>query len=406
MKIIKADFILTPNEIMEEKAVAFEKNIIDIDSFEKLISKYPAAEIIETPKNSILLPGLINSHVHLEFSANRASLSYGDFLIWLNSVIKKREKLIKKCQNNCLQNAVTSMLKSGTTAFGAISSYGYDMEICAKSPQRVVFFNEIIGSNPAAADILFSDFLQRLEESQKHKSDRFFPAVAVHSPYSVHTILAKKAIEVAKKNKMPISCHFMESKAEREWLDNDKGDFAKFFKEFLNQSTAANRPEEFLQLFEETDTLFVHAVHTNDKELEIIQKQNNVIVHCPVSNRLLGNGVLNIPKLEDKNITMLLATDGLSSNFSLNLFEEMKAALFLHPNIEPVKLAKKLIDSVTKNAAKALRLECGEIEKGKWADMIICELPEDLENKEDAYLHLILHGENPKMVLIGGEIYD
>jgi len=41
------------------------------------------------------------------------------------------------------------MLKSGVTTFGAISSFRADLEVCRKAPQKGIYFNELIGSNPA-----------------------------------------------------------------------------------------------------------------------------------------------------------------------------------------------------------------------------------------------------------------
>lgn len=55
------------------------------------------------------MPGLINSHIHLEFSANKTSLKYANFYSWLNSVIKNREKLI--------ENAKTSLIKQELKKF-------------------------------------------------------------------------------------------------------------------------------------------------------------------------------------------------------------------------------------------------------------------------------------------------
>ncbi len=406
MKIIKTDYILTPDKIISGKAVAFEEKIVDIDEIDILKTKYSKAKIIEYGKNSCLLPGFINSHVHLEFSSNRATLSYGDFLIWLNSVIKKREDLMPKCNEKCLKSAIKTMLESGTTAFGAVSSYGYDMKACLDAPQRVVYFNEIIGSNPAAADALYSDFIQRVEESFSYKNEKFIPAVAIHSPYSVHRVLVKKAVDFAKKENLLISTHFMESRAEREWLDKGVGDFKAFFKNFLNQSIPANQALDFLEIFNGTKSLFTHCVWTNDKELEILEKNGHTIIHCPVSNRLLGNGALDIGKIKYLGINFTTATDGLSSNFSLNIYDELKSALFTHYHINPVTLATDLIRSATKNAANALNLNCGEIKIGKYADLQVVKLPEDLQNLSDIPLHIILHNDKPKNIFIGGELYE
>ncbi len=58
--------------------------------------KYPNIEITSLKENSVLMPGLINSHVHLEFSSNTTTLKYGNFMNWLNSVISSRDKIVEK----------------------------------------------------------------------------------------------------------------------------------------------------------------------------------------------------------------------------------------------------------------------------------------------------------------------
>jgi len=92
LKIINASYILTCNDnfdILENSAICFDKTIVEIDKLEILERKYPEAEVICLQKNSVIMPGLINPHVHLEFSANKTSLKYGSFITWLNSVIKR-----------------------------------------------------------------------------------------------------------------------------------------------------------------------------------------------------------------------------------------------------------------------------------------------------------------------------
>jgi cytosine/adenosine deaminase-related metal-dependent hydrolase len=347
------------------------------------------------------MPGLINAHVHIEFSGNKTELSYGDFIPWLYSVIENREDLINDCSVECMNRAIDSMLKSGITTFGAISSHAMDLEVCASAKQNVVFFNELIGSQAAAADALYGDFLSRLDASKSIKREGFYPAVAIHSPYSVHPILVKKAVELVKNEGLKLTAHFMESQAERDWLDKSEGDFKEFFRSLLKQNSAVCDSSEFLSYFDGTDVLFTHATKINDLEIQSVSKNSQTIIHCPISNRLLGNGALDLDALKKNNIRWILATDGLSSNYKLDLFEEMKVALFMHTQQPLLDLAKELLRSVTVDAADALGLNTGEIAEGKNSDMIVLDL--DATPNEELPIHIILHRYNISKVIINGE---
>jgi cytosine/adenosine deaminase-related metal-dependent hydrolase len=401
LKIITPSYILTPNELKTGLSIAFETEIVSIDTKANLLVKYPDAELIETKEHSLLMPGLINAHVHLEFSGNTTELTYGDFLPWLHSVIENREDLVNNCGVACMNRATDLMLHSGITAYGAISSHGMDLEAAIMSPQKVVFFNELIGSQATMADALFTDFLARLNASKSVKRRGFASGVAIHSPYSVHPILVKKALEIVKNESLALSAHFMESKSEREWLDSSEGPFREFFENFLKQSHAVCDASEFLSYFDDVSTLMTHVVHASECEIQELATHQHTVVHCPISNRLLGGGAINLDDLEQHNINWLTATDGLSSNYTLNLFEEMKAALFMHSDTPLLPLANRLLESVTTKAATALNLNCGAIEVGKDADMLLLQL--DSEPNEQLKLHLILHQYPITSVFIDGQ---
>ncbi|MDD2790094.1 MAG: metal-dependent hydrolase [Sulfurimonas sp.] len=402
MQILVPDYILTPNTLLKNLALAFEKQIIKIAPLEELIKEWPEAQITQLSKNSLLMPGLINAHVHIEFSANKTQLSYGDFVPWLYSVIENRDELINGCEKECMERAVESMLESGITTFGAISSHAMDLEVCANAAQNVVFFNELIGSQATMADALFGDFIARLDASKSVKREGFYPAVAIHSPYSVHPILIKKALAMVKNEGLKLSTHFMESKAERDWLDKSEGDFKEFFTTLLKQDSCVSDAKEFLAHFNGHNALLTHVVEANDEELETIAEHKHTVIHCPISNRLLGNKTLNIEALNDKNIRWIVATDGLSSNYKLDLFEEMKASLLMHANAPLLDFSQALIRGVTINAAEALGLNSGEIAEGKNADMIVLDL--DKEPTNELAIHLILHRYNVAKVYINGTL--
>ena len=389
-KVVIPDYIYTPSGVLKNHAVLIHDGIIEqIALKSRVLKENKDVEVLFYPKNSLLFPGLINAHVHIEFSANKTQLSYGDFISWLYSVIENREDLIAECDLSCMTRAIDGMLKSGITTFGAISSHGMDLDACLLSKQNVVFFNELIGSQAGMADVLFQDFMQRLKESKRRQRRGFYPAVAIHSPYSVHPILIEKALDVAKKEGLCVTAHFMESVAEREWLDHAKGDFARFFAELLKQESPVSSSMEFLHRFRGVKTLFAHVVKASDEEYAFLKENGHAIAHCPISNRLLGNGKLDLAKVDGMDMEWLLATDGLSSNYGLDLWEEMKVALFMHSEMPLHDLAKKLLDSVTKNAAKALGLKKGALQEGYDADMLVIQL----ENSptEELPLHLILH---------------
>lgn len=400
MQIISPTYILTPNKLLENHSVLFDQAIIKISPTKELLKIHPDVEHAILKENSLLMPGLINTHVHLEFSANKTTLSYGNFMKWLYSVIEHRETLINDCSYDCMNKEIEIMLKNGITTFGAISSHGMDLEACQNAKQNVVFFNELIGSQASMADVLFGDFISRLENSKSTNRTNFYPAIAIHSPYSVHPILIKKAVEIAKIENLKLTAHFLESRAESEWLSDNKGEFLDFFEKLLKQTTAVSDKEEFLEHFKDIPTLFTHAIHIDEKELQNIADNNHTIIHCPISNRLLGNGVLDLKRLEEFNIPFTTATDGLSSNYTLDLFEELKIALFMHSHLPIEKLAQELLESITSKAAKALGLNTGAIEEGKNADMLILDL--DDKPSDQLALHLILHRYNISKIFING----
>jgi len=406
MKILKASWVITCDDnstIIKDGAVVFDKKIIDVAKIDFIKEKYPNIQIEELGKNSVLMPGLINSHIHLEFSSNSTTLKYGNFMSWLNSVITSREKLIQKATKQLIKDELESIKNSGTTTIGAISSYSFDLEACFESDLNIVFFNEVIGSKPDMIDTLLADFKSRLSLSQKNSRDGFYPAVAIHSPYSVHPFLVREALKIADDNNLAVSAHFLESPEEFEWLHKDEGGFLEFFKNFLGQEKAVTKPIEFLNQFKNIEKLsFTHCVEASLNDLEKIKELNGVINHCATSNRFLNNTKLDIKKLFDLNIPFSIGTDGLSSNNSLSMFDELRNSLMVHTKHNILTLSKRLIIAATKNGSDALGLNKGVLSKNKDADIIAFYLPDDIEDESDIYMNIILHTKNVDKTIIGG----
>lgn len=411
MKILAADYLITMDEtrkIIRNGAVLYEgSKIVDI-SFDRELarSKYPDAKFEYMGVGSVVMPSLINVHTHLEFSKNKTTLHYGNFIEWLTSVIEKKELTSDDELASSMSDALTQMKKSGIGAIGAVSSFGKDIEILATSGLRITLFNEILGTSNERVDEIKSDFLRRFETTKRYASDMFIPAISLHSAYSSSRAIIDFAVSFAKENSLKICTHFMESKAERFWLDRSRGEFKAFFKAYFGVERSIIKAEDFLSKLSGLKTIFVHCTHATDSELEFIRNDGAFVVHCPVSNRLLGGCLLDVETAKNMGIEYITATDGLSSNYSLNLWNELRSALFGYTDLSLKLLPYDLLKSVTINAAKALNLDSGKLEVGYNADLIAFRLPGLVEEDEYLPLQIILHTKEVDKLIVNGVEID
>ena len=400
MRILRAKWVLVCDEnfkILKEGAIVFDKKIIEVCAFASAARKYPQAEILDF-SGDIAMPAFINPHVHLEFSANKGTLCYGDFLDWLGSVIASRQQLDAAARGRLTLEQIAAMMRSGVGTIGEISSFGGEAEACAQSGIRTVFFNEILGASKDAAAENISKFKERFERAKALASSLFIPAVSVHSPYSTHPQITEFATKLARENGLAISTHFMESAYERQWLCTARGKFKAWLGKFNPAPAPFYSPQSFVAHFSGLRTLFTHCVWVDD--FSIFDPKLHSITHCARSNRLLSKKRLSFKKLLASGLNYNIATDGLSSNFSLSFLDELRANLMMHDELSLAELARALLLGATRNAAAALGLSLGELKEGKLADIAVFEGIE-CEQSQLA-LQLILQSKNAKSLFIEG----
>ena len=400
MRILRAKWVLACDEnfkILKEGAIVFDKKIIEVCAFASAARKYPQAEILDF-SGDIAMPAFINPHVHLEFSANKGTLRYGDFLDWLGSVIASRQQLDVAARGRLTLEQIAAMMRSGVGTIGEISSFGGEAEACAQSGIRTVFFNEILGASKDAVAENISKFKQRFERSKALASSLFIPAVSVHSPYSAHSQITEFATKFARENGLAISTHFMESAYERQWLRTGRGKFKAWLAKFNPAPAPFYSPQSFIAHFSGLRTLFTHCVWVDD--FSIFDPKLHSITHCARSNRLLSKKRLSFKKLLASGLNYNIATDGLSSNFSLSFLDELRANLMMHDELGLAELARALILGATRNAAAALGLNLGDLKEGKLADIAVFEGIEC--DEAQLPLQLILQSKNAKSLFIEG----
>ncbi|GAA7314594.1 aminofutalosine deaminase [Helicobacter pylori] len=404
-EIIGASLVFLCNEkceVLEDYGVVFDEKIVEIGDYQSLTLKHPhlKAQFFE---NSVLLPAFINAHTHFEFSNNKASFDYGSFSGWLGSVLNNGGAILENCQG-AIQNAIAAQLKSGVGSVGAISNHLIEVNLLKESPLSAVVFLEFLGSSYSLEKL--KAFEAKFKELKDLEDKKLKAALAVHAPYSVQKDMALSVIQLAKDSQSLLSTHFLESFEELEWVENSKGWFENFYQHFLKEShfkSLYKGANDYIDMFEDTHTLFVHNQFASLEALKRIKTQvkNAFLITCPFSNRLLSGQALDLERTKEAGLSVSVATDGLSSNISLSLLDELRAFLLTH-NMPLLELAKIALLGATRHGAKALALNNGEIQANKRADLSVFGFNEKFI-KEQAILQFLLHAKEVERLFLGGK---
>lgn len=123
-----------------------------------------------------------------------------------------------------------------------------------------------------------------------------------------------------------------------------------------------------------------HCVWVDAHEMARLARQGTSVVHCPSSNLKLASGVAKVPELLAAGCRVAIGADGAPCNNRLDVFAEMRlAALIQKPRLGADALpAGQVLELATLGGARALGLEAeiGSIAPGKRADLVVLDLRE------------------------------
>ena len=183
-KILNSKFIYCPtNGLLENYSIVIKKNKIFSILPKKMSAKIKYPEI--ALGNSIIIPGFVNAHIHLELNwVNQLLQPFSDFPSWLKQIIElKKNNNEKKMIRESVAESLSSSIASGVTTVGQISSYdSEDIQEIKNSKIRCAYFFEIANSKLKMAS------LEKLKTKYKSIDGslinfRLFP----HSIYSLDT---------------------------------------------------------------------------------------------------------------------------------------------------------------------------------------------------------------------------
>ncbi len=317
----------------------------------------------------IVMPGLINTHTHMPMTLFRGLADDLPLDVWLNQYIFPAEGAWINPENVRLGTALAcaEMLLSGTTTVcGGYFHEDAVAEIVSQAGIRGVLGQGVIDfPAPGVPDAgLNIDSALAFTQKWNGLSAMIRPSIFCHSPYtcSQKTIQAAKA--AARSQAVLFQIHVAETAREQT----------------LIEGSGARSPIQYLDQIGVLDeqTLLVHCVWVDDKDVDIIADSGATVSHNPESNMKLASGIAPVPAFQSAGIAVGLGTDGCASNNDLDMFQEMDTAAKLHKvhTLDPTVMdAVSVLKMATIDAARAIGLDrsIGSLEIGKQADLIVID---------------------------------
>lgn len=355
-------------------------------------------------RGKALLPGFVNAHTHLPMTLMRGYGGGHDLQHWLNDYIFPAEdKLDSRSVTAGTQLALAELIAAGVTCVADmyyfcpdIAQAVADSGLSANISRSVTCFAPV--DDPA--DYYACRELRELEQQWNGYDDgRIRVDASVHGEYT--SFSAPRMWEYlgryAADHGLGMQVHVSETCSEHE------------------ECKARHGGKTPLQILDDYGVwqaggLAAHCVWVSDEDMELMVRRSITAVHNPVSNLKLGSGVARVPALLRAGVNVALGTDGVASNNSHDMLEEIKLAAILHKGVnrDPMAVtARQALEMATVNGARALGRNTGVIAPGKDADLILIDLTRpELTPCHDVEENLVFsaHGSDVVMNMARGRV--
>ena len=358
--------------------------------------------------DTILLPGLINAHCHLDFTAFKGKVPFkGSFREWLREMAGKSRSVTTADFHKSVQTGIKESVAHGTTTLCDISTSGESFKLLPKSGLRAFAFLEFLDVAQPNPGVVWKSFQERLKAltSGPLDSEIFRWGIGPHTPFTVSKELLLLASRyVGSRAHCLTTLHVGESREEASFFKRGKGPMAERIK-FLNPDWNLPHGTTPVQYLNECGwlpklDLAVHLNEVGEKDLRLLAKNRVSVVHCPGSHAFFNHSRFKFEKIRRLGIRICLGTDSLASNRSLSLFREMRLFQSAHPKVG----AEEVLSMVTVKPAQALGegRTLGKIKPGYFADLI--GIPAARRGQKDPYQAVVQNQRPVTFSMIHGRL--
>jgi len=334
----------------------------------------PHDRVVEA-RGGYILPGLIQTHIHLCQTLFRGYADDLALMDWLRSRVWPMEAAhTPDSLRAAARLAATELLCSGTTSvltMETVHDTDAVFEAIAESGLRATIGKCMMDFDAQVPKRLQEETRASIDESVAIRArwhgaaeGRLRAAFAPRFAVSCSRELLEAVAGLSDQHHAIVHTHASESREEIA---------------IVQQATGARTNIEYLASVHlaSPHLCAAHCVWVDERDQQLLADHDVKVMHCPGSNLKLGSGIAPVPEMRARGITVSLGADGAACNNRLDMFEEMRLAAVLQamrrgPGVLP---AREVLWMATRAGARTLGLEdaIGSLEPGKRADVIVVD---------------------------------
>lgn len=350
--------------------------------YEQLPEQYSTCDVKDYGEH-IIMPGFVDLHIHGAQYLQRGMGMDKQLLDWLNGYTYDSERKYgdEAFATDIYGRFVKDLARCGTTrsaVFATSSLKGTEILI---ETFKKIGLGAYVGKvdmdrnapafliQPTDASISETAYLIDKYKDEEDVKIIITPRFAITSTEAQLEGLG----ELAVKHEVPVQSHLSESHKEIETV-------LDLFPECKSYSEVYDK----YRLFGQTPTLMAHGIHLSDEELDLIKKNEVVLVHCPDSNINLRSGIMPVKKYLSKGIKVGLGSD-VAAGHKIAMNEAIVRAIQMsklysidHPEGGYLSLEEAFY-MATKGGGSFFG-EVGSFEEGYKLDCLIVKIDEDVRD--------------------------
>jgi len=333
------------------------------------------ADVVIDATDCAVLPGFVQTHIHLCQTLFRGAADDLSLLDWLKKRVWPMEAAhTAESIGASARLGVAELIQGGTTCALTMETVNHTEEVFKVVEETG--FRATVGKcmmdrgadAPAGlqekTDESIAASIELLERWHGTANGRIRYCFAPRFALSCTSELLVRVGQLARERGVMVHTHASENRDECQIVERDSGLRNVAYFDSLGLTG--------------THVVLAHCVHLDEHEFEILAQTQTNVAHCPSSNLKLGSGIAPVATMLERGISVSLGADGAACNNRLDMFTEMRTMALLQkalhgPEVVPASQSLRMATIV---GARALGLEneIGSLEIGKRADVIVVKL--------------------------------